>query len=111
MSSSPVPTTVPVTKVDVILKTSADWEMWINFIRVNARIEEIWDFMNPNLPVEPELPQVPLRPKPSSIKHGALTAADLDEKQLKLFELTMNNYYKDVAVYTKTKEALKHFSV
>lgn len=103
MSYSLVPTSVPV----VILKTSADWDAWITFIRINAQIEGVWDLMNPNLATEPHLPKEPARPLASSVKHGAYSEADLDEKQLKLLERKENNYYKDMAVYMEKMEPLK----
>lgn len=81
----------PVGKADIILKTSADWEAWINVIKTIAQAARVWDLIDPDIAAEPELPQEPRKPTPSSIRYGATSDTDLDEKQLRLLERRENN--------------------
>ena len=67
------------TKSDVILKTSADWEVWIMYIQMVAETARVWDLINPSLHTEPDLPQPPIRPTPAMLKPSAASEADLSE--------------------------------
>lgn len=97
----------PASKTDVILKSSADWEAWIAYIQMIAKHADVWDLINPDVAVEPALPQPPQKPVPSIVRPGATSEADLDEKQLRLLERKENSYYNDQGICRQQKDAIR----
>jgi hypothetical protein len=41
------------------LSHSSQWSRWIAQVELQAKLYRIWEYVNPDLPTEPQLPDVP----------------------------------------------------
>lgn len=70
----------------VILAKAADWDPWISFVRKRAKVNRIWDYVDPSLPTKPAQPQYPAKPILIRLQGGRVDPTSLEAYKLELLE-------------------------
>lgn len=81
------------------LTASDQWRPWISQIKAIAIQGDIWDQINPELPIEPEAPSAPRRPVPSDVKRDAQLTSDLTNTELSRYRDLLGVYQVERAEY------------
>lgn len=79
-------------KSSVILDKPSDWDEWLFLVKEKALINDIWQYTNPNLDVEPIQPIKPVRPTPIDVDPQAITILDLTPDQRLTLQLLRDDY-------------------
>ncbi|KAJ5340118.1 hypothetical protein N7541_009242 [Penicillium brevicompactum] len=68
---------------DQRLRSEGQWRVWIGHIRSAAISEDVWDYLNPDLPEESvrQVPEAAQEPQPSSIREDVEDEFELTEKE------------------------------
>jgi len=66
----------------VILSNQADWDEWIDLIRLRARTGDVWEYVDPSTKQD-QLPRLlePVFPRPQDVKTGTTSYAALSEDE------------------------------
>jgi hypothetical protein len=92
-------------KVTMLSKPS-EWELWFFAIKVIARTENVWQFIDPDLPTEPLVPSVPIKPIPADVNPAKSTIVTLDEGERELFKLLLTDYKEEKIINKEIHTAL-----
>jgi hypothetical protein len=57
-------------KVSVVLRNQNDWRAWYDNIKTAAKARLVWDYINPELMIQPFEPQMPKKPGFERVKTG-----------------------------------------
>ncbi|KAJ5291540.1 hypothetical protein N7478_000791 [Penicillium angulare] len=68
---------------DQRLRSEGQWRVWIGHMRSAALAEDVWNYLNPDLPEEKvrQVPEAAEEPKPSTIREDVEDEFDLTEKE------------------------------
>jgi hypothetical protein len=95
----------------VILLNQADWDEWIDLIRLRARTGDVWEYVDPSTKRD-KLPQLlkPVFPRPQNVKPGitsyvALSKDEKDELRVlcKRYKIVEKEYKKQKAALTSLR--------
>jgi len=106
MTSQPSTPAVAVTTT-VILSSQADWDEWIDLIRLQARTGDVWEYVDPSTSQE-KLPQLvePTYPKPSDVRTGTTSYTALSEDEKDELRILRERHKTTEKEYKKRKAAL-----
>jgi hypothetical protein len=101
MSSSTVSTRM-------ILDSPSDWDSWFYLVKSMSTTSgrDAWRYINPDLPTEPQLPEIPEDPSPESIAPTKQTVAQLDKGELERYEFLYQDVQYAAARVTETLEII-----
>lgn len=95
---------------DQRLRSEAQWRVWIGYIESAATAEEVWEYMDPDLPDEKvSKPPVDSRktfPQANEVKEGAATASDLDEAEYLKYTRMVSLFEKERAFNNSIKKSI-----
>ena len=88
-------------KVSVVLKSQNDWRAWYD-IKTTAVTRHVWDYINPDLPVQPFEPQPPVEPGFHLVKTGVRNVTEFSAEEYEAWKRLIkdfdrrNTQYKEV---------------
>jgi hypothetical protein len=87
--------------------SQADWDEWIDLIRLRARTADVWEYVDPSTSQD-ELPRLlePVFPKPSNVKSGKTSYAALSEDEKDELRILREGHRSVEKEYKKQKAAL-----
>ena len=89
-----------------MLSKPSEWDSWFFAIKVIARTENVWQFIDPDLPTEPLVPSVPIKPIPANVNPAKSTIVTLDEGERELFKLLLTDYKEEKIINKEIHTAL-----
>ena len=91
----------------VVLSQQADWDKWIDLIRLQACTGDIWEYVNPATKwnVLPQLTE-PTFPTPSNVKPGTTSYTALSEDKKDKLQILQEKHKTTEKEYKKQKAAL-----
>lgn len=101
----------PVKATSVILDKSQDWDKWLAVIKRKAQTTNVWQYINPDLKIQPEMPKEPSLPSVTQVKQGATTYSDITTDQdLRVLNFLRDDYKINQRKYDQTFTALANVS-
>jgi hypothetical protein len=94
-------------KAPIILNQSDDWPLWFSQVRTLAIVKDVWNYVNPDLPSEPELPTRPIRPTVQAIDPRAISDDQFDDKQRERWREKRRDYELDLRDYNQINTAIQ----
>jgi hypothetical protein len=91
----------------VILDSPSQWEDWYFVVESMAQDANVWDYINPNLSAQPDIPTLPLQPTASTINPDATSLVDLDINERDLYKLLFAEFKEEKAHVAKILDELK----
>jgi hypothetical protein len=82
----------------VILTNKSDWDAWLFGVKIIARASQIWDYINPDILIEPNIPRLPVKPTLDKINQDKLTILDLDLTERETYKLLLADYREELAI-------------
>ena len=99
------------TSKKVILESPADWKLWLIPIQHIAQSHDVWDYVDPSKSTD-EIRT--LRKSTiltaSQVKPQAESIMDLDDHQVKRFELLMSVYKEEAREYERKQKAISQIN-
>jgi len=98
----------------VILTNPSDWDAWLFGVKIIARGSQIWDYINPDILIEPNIPRLPMKPTPDNVNQDKSTILELDLSERETYRLLLADYKEELAItnqiYTGLQNVQKHLA-
>jgi len=82
----------------VILDQPSHWEPWLFVVKTIADGGDTWQYMNPDLLLEPAVPIRPVLPTPKDVNPTKTTLLELDQAEKESFKILLSMYKEELAV-------------
>jgi len=89
----------------VILRGPGNWDAWISIIRKQAKNQNVWEYINPDLDNKPTLTR-PTEPAASEVRADATEIGNLEGDDFTKFQILENRYNSKLKTYRHTTKAL-----
>ncbi|KAJ9480567.1 hypothetical protein VN97_g12988 [Penicillium thymicola] len=87
------------------LTSYEQWKPWLSQIKAMALEADIWQQINPDLPIEPERPPPPSEPIPSEIRQDAQSTSDLTIQEVARLRDLRGIYQQERSEYESQSKA------
>lgn len=91
----------------VILDQPSDWESWLFVVKTIANGGDTWRFIDPDLELEPVVPNRPEKPKPQSVNPAKTSLLELDATEKETFKLLLSDYKEDLAIAKQVLDTIQ----
>ena len=92
---------------DQLLRSEAQWRVWICHVESTAMSESVWGYLNPDEAIVPAVPELPTRfPEPSDLDPDAVDATDLSDKLFTKYDRLCSQFDKKRALVAATQKGL-----
>jgi hypothetical protein len=82
----------------VILDQPSHWEPWLFVVKTIADGGDTWQYMNPDLLLEPTVPIRPVLPTPKDVNPTKTTLLELDQAEKESYKILLSIYKEELAV-------------
>ncbi|OXV05611.1 hypothetical protein Egran_06621, partial [Elaphomyces granulatus] len=95
--------------LEVILRTSSDWNRWLHVIRRFSQYQGIWPYIDPDVAEKPVFDE-PVRPETTDINPTALTAGALTQEEKSDYDHLYKSWKDELIKWDKHQKALSRIN-
>jgi hypothetical protein len=92
----------------LILDNPSDWDSWFYLIKTMSTTSgrDVWKYIDPDLPAEPQLPEMPEDIEITSINPAKQDITELDDKELERYKVLYQKVHHTTIKVSKTLETI-----
>jgi hypothetical protein len=91
----------------VILDQPSHWESWLFVVKTIADGGDTWKYLNPDLDIEPIVPNRPEKPSPRDVNPNKASILELDAAEKETFKLLLSMYKEDLAIAKQVLDTIQ----
>jgi len=91
----------------VVLDQPSHWESWLFIVKTLADGGNVWEYINPDLEMEPQTPLRPAKPAPTDVNPDKTSIVELDSEEKDTFKLLLAMYKDDLSIANRVTDVLQ----
>ncbi len=101
-------TTIPISKITVILDSPRDWDEWLFLVKSRARENDILPYIDIDSTHDPSILLEPSDPESKDVNNTATSVINLNRDEREIYGLLRDEYRVKQAKYEKKRAALNN---